>query len=120
MARSAATRKKARKPRAHSKSAAARAYLESKPDAGPTEIAEALKKRGIEITPAHVSNVKTTLKKAGRNGKAPKGRRGRRPEQGADGVVSLAGLLGARRFADSVGGVDKASELLRALAKLQA
>lgn len=120
MAKKATTRKKTRKPRANSKSAAVRAYLENKPDAGPTEIAGALKKQGIEISPAHVSNVKATLKKAGRNGKAVTGRRGRPAGKGANGVVSLAGLLEARTFVDNVGGIESAGELLRALAKLQA
>jgi hypothetical protein len=123
--------KKTRKKRANTKSGAIRAFLKRKPEAGPTEIANALKKRGINISPAHVSNVKAGLKKTAEsngashagngevavtNGRQP-GRRGRKPAPRD--VVSLGSLLEARKFAERVGGVDKASELLDALAKLQ-
>jgi hypothetical protein len=119
------TKPTTRKPRAKSKSGAVRAYLKKKPDAGPTEVANALKKKGINISPAHVSNVKAALRKraegssgvartAGANGRA--GRRGRRSSSDS---VSLGSLLAARRFAESVGGVDCAAELLDALTKLQ-
>jgi hypothetical protein len=116
---------KTRKPRAKSKSGAVRAYLTRKPDAGPTEVANALKKKGINISPAHVSNVKAALRKraegsngvgrtAGANDRA--GRRGRRASGDA---VSLGSLLEARRFAERVGGLEKASALLDALTKLR-
>jgi hypothetical protein len=120
-----ATVMKKRKPRANSKSGAVRAYLKRKPDAGPTEVSAALKKKGIIISPAHVSNVKAALRKAGEasgaNGEAVaangRARRGRKPA--ARDAVSLGSLLEARRFAERVGGLDKATELLDALAKLQ-
>ncbi len=115
--------KRTRTPRANSKSGAVRAYFEQHPEAGPTEVANALKKQGIEISAAHVSNVKAAMKrKAGMNGVAT-GRRGRRgrPAGGGGGsdVVSLGSLLEARAFAARVGGVEKASALVAALSKLQ-
>jgi hypothetical protein len=115
-----ATKKRTRKPRANSKSGAVRAYFEQHPEAGPTEVANALKKQGITISAAHVSNVKAAMKrKAGMNGRAI-GRRGRRgrPAGGSD-ALSLGSLLEARAFAARVGGVEKASALVAALAKLQ-
>lgn len=124
MTTDAAAKKKTRRPRANSKSGAVRAFLKRHPEAGPTEISKALKKKGIDISPAHVSNVKAALKKAEGGAVAANGkkqsRRGRRPGRagGAD-TVSLAGLLEARQFVDSVGGVEKASELIDALAKLR-
>jgi hypothetical protein len=122
---SAQTSKKSRKPRANSKSEAVRAYLKRKPNAGPTEIAKALKKKGINISPAHVSNVKAALRKqgegSGANGRSAgaNGRAGRRGRRASGDAVSLGSLLAARRFAESVGGVDRAAELLDALTKLQ-
>jgi hypothetical protein len=124
---------KPRKTRANSKSGAARAYLKRKPEAGPAQVVAALKKKGVEISPAQVSNVKARLRAerggdaataaADRNGQ-PAGRaggkrRGRPPGRQVADNVSLDGLFQAREFADRVGGVDQASALLEALAKLQ-
>jgi hypothetical protein len=118
-----ATKKKTRRPREDSKSGAVRAYLRRRPDAGPTAISKALKKRGIDISPAHVSNVKAALKKAEGGEAAATGngkRRGRPGRTSASGdVLSLASLLEARQFVESVGGVEKANELIGAIAKLQ-
>jgi hypothetical protein len=119
------TKPKTRKTRSKSKSGAVRAYLKIKPDAGPTEIARALKRKGIQISPAHVSNVKAALRKRGERAgpsggsSSSNGRAGRRGRRGASDAVSLGSLLAARRFAESVGGVDRAAELLDALTKLQ-
>ncbi len=127
----ATTTTKTRTKRANSKSGAIRAYLKRKPEAGPTAIVAALKKKGISISPAHVSNVKARLRTSGgangeahvanSNGATANGRggarRGRRPAP--QDVVSLGSLLEAREFASRVGGVEKASALLDALAKLQ-
>ncbi|MCC6492094.1 MAG: hypothetical protein IT424_03630 [Pirellulales bacterium] len=118
----AVTNKKTRRPRANSKSGAVRAYLKRKPNAGPTQVSKALKKKGIDISPAHVSNVKASLKKAAGGSGAPAATRGRgrrgRPVATAD-RVSLAGLIEARDFVKSVGGVERANELISALTKLQ-
>ena len=101
------------------KSEAIREYLKSKPDAGPTEVVNELKKKGITVAPALVSNVKAALR--GKKGGAKKGRPGRKPGRpaAASDSVSLASLIEARDFADKVGGVEKAQQLLRALGKLE-
>jgi hypothetical protein len=113
----AAATKKSRKPRAKSKSAAVRAYFDQHAAAGPTEVSKALKKQGIDISPAHVSNVKAGMKrKAGMNGGAT-GRRGR-PTRGGSDAISLSNLLEARSFVVRVGGIEEASALVAALAKL--
>ena len=118
--------KKTRRKRENSKSGAIRAYLKRKPEAGPPEIANALKKKGIEISPAHVSNVKAALRKsdeangdtpAAENGGPGRGRRGRKPAP--QDAISLGNLIEARAFATRVGGVEQARNLLAALAKLQ-
>ncbi|MEQ8849284.1 hypothetical protein [Botrimarina sp.] len=102
------------------KSAAIREYLADKPDAGPTEVVKELKKKGIDVAPALVSNVKAALrgKKGGKKRKKSKGKPGPKPRSGAD-TVSISSLIEARDFADKVGGVDKAQDLLRALGKLE-
>jgi hypothetical protein len=126
----AATTRKTRKLRAKSKSGIVRDYLKRRPDAGPTEVSAALKKKGISISPAHVSNVKATLRKAGESAAATSGaktlapvanghigRRSRKPAR--QGALSLSSLLEARKFAEKVGGLDRANELLDALMKLR-
>lgn len=92
-----------------SAAAAIRAYSEKHPDAKPKEIAEALKKRGIDIKPQYVSTIKTLDKN--RSGK--KGKR-----RGSKGSGSFETLLQAKRLAEQLGGVELAREALDALAKL--
>jgi hypothetical protein len=119
----AARRGKARRGRAGTKSTAIRTYIEKHPDAGPTAVSTALKKKGIDASPTLVSNVKARMNLgAGRpaaNGKPRRkpGRPGRRPAAGDS--VSIAKLIEARKFAASVGGVDEAVSLLQSLARLQ-
>ena len=113
-----AKKKKAGGP---NKSQAIRDYLKTHPKAGPTEVCKELKKKGLTLTPALVSNVKAAMlgKKRGK-----KKRRGAKPgpKPGARTVasdkVSLSDLVAASDFAEKVGGVDKAKALLAALGKL--
>ena len=123
-----APKKKKRGRPATNKSAAIRAYRQAHPEAGPTAVSAALKKRGIIVSAAHVSNVKATeLKKtakAGSHGAADNGSMRRKPgrpgrKPGASDAVSLGALIDARKFAAQVGGVDRAVNLLQSLAKLQ-
>lgn len=101
------------------KSAAIRDYLANKPDAGPTEVVKELKKKNIDVAPALVSNVKAALRgKKGGKRKGAKGKPGPKPRFTAD-TVSISSLVEAREFADKVGGVEKAQNLLRALGKLE-
>ena len=76
------------------KSAEVRQYITDHPDAGPTEIANALKK--LNITPNFVSNVKLKMKT--KNGKKP---------------GDFESLVAAAEFIKSCGGVDNAKEALR-------
>ena len=100
------------------KSAAIRDYLKSHPDAGPTQVCRDLKKsKNLDIAPALVSNVKAAL--AGKKG-GKKKRRGAKPGRPAGSSADrvLSSLIDARDFADKVGGVDQAIQLLKALDKL--
>ncbi|MEM6314755.1 MAG: hypothetical protein AAF743_11740 [Planctomycetota bacterium] len=105
------------------KSAAIRDYLKTKPDAGPTEVCKELKKKGIVVAPALVSNVKAALrgKKAGAKKKGKPGRKpGPKPgrKAAATDKVSISALVDAADFVEKVGGLDNAQALLKALGKL--
>ncbi|QDV72080.1 hypothetical protein [Botrimarina mediterranea] len=110
------------------KSEAIREYLKSHPDAGPTEVATELKKKGIDVALALVSNVKAAMlgrkkKKKKKKGAKPGPKTGRvgrpagRPAGPTD-KVSLSHLIEAQDFAAKVGGVEQAQALLKALGKL--
>jgi hypothetical protein len=96
------------------KSQAIRDYIEANPDAGPTEVAAALKKERIIVSPAMVSTVKLASKKKGRGRKKAAG--GAKP---ASDKIALSSLIQAKKMAESLGGVEKAQTALAALAKLQ-
>lgn len=105
-------KKKTRKKREVNKTAAVAELLASKKNASPKELAEALNAKGIDISAAYVSTIKTNLKKK----KGRKAGRGRR--SGGD-EVSLATLVEAKKLAEKLGGVEVAKQALDALARLQ-
>jgi adenylate kinase len=120
MAKKAATKKKAApKKRATkkkvNKSQVIRDYCDANPDAGPTEVAAALKKQRINVSPAMVSTVKTMAKKKKGRGRK-KAARGAGP---ASDKIALSSLITAKKMAESLGGIEKAQAALAALAKLQ-
>lgn len=87
------------------------------PSAKPAEIAEILNKRGIDVTPAYVSTIKSIRKRNGEpigaaTAAAPFKKRG----SGAD--ISLEELKVAKSLADQLGGIDHATKVLEALRKL--
>jgi hypothetical protein len=97
------------------KSAAIRDYKSSHKDAGPKQVAEALGKEGIKVTPAFVSTVLSNDKRRGRKGRRKGGgRRGGAPRSGG----ALATLIQAKKLSDQMGGIDKARAALDALAKI--
>lgn len=101
------------------KSQAIRDYNAKHPNDGPTAVTKALAAQGIKVTPPQVSNV---LSAAGKKTKGKK--RGPKPgsKRGAASStdkVSLDSLIDAQKFAEKVGGVDEAKQLIGALQKLQ-
>ncbi|WP_146572061.1 hypothetical protein [Botrimarina hoheduenensis] len=95
--------------------------MAANPKAGPTEVCNELKKKGIEVAPALVSNVKAAAaRKAGKKPrkKVAKKRGVGRPAGSVSDKVSLSSLIDAREFASKVGGVEQAEKLLKALSKL--
>ena len=85
--------------------------LAKNPKASPIEIPEGLKKNGISAQ--YVSTVKSSLK-----AKKPTKTAKKKVAKKSD-MVSLGDLVKASRLAEELGGVDKAQEMLNALAKLK-
>jgi hypothetical protein len=107
-----------------SKSQAVREYLAQHPTAMPKEIGPAIKAaHGIEVSSQMISMIKSTVRKGpkrrGRKAKAATmgatGRRGR-PSNGVR--FSIDDLVSAKKLAQQVGGVDRAQQLIQALARL--
>ena len=111
------TKKKVRRKRRGNKSQAIREYLEAHPDAGPTEVVEALKQRRMRVTPAMDSTTKWKLSQA--DGRSGNGRRGKKAAGGRTGQISVDSLMIAKRTAEQMGGVDELARAISALQKLQ-
>jgi hypothetical protein len=92
---------------ANSKAAKIRALLAERPDAKASEIVATLAAQKVKVTPAQVYNLKSTLGKAGANGKPAVKKSG-----------GYESLIQAKRLADAMGGVEKARAALDVLAKL--
>lgn len=119
MAKKKTATKRRPQKRTVNKSEEVRSYMASNPDAQPKEVAEALGKKGIKVTPQAVSTIKfNEAKKAGKKA----GRRGRpkgaKRTKGTNGTVQVDSLLKAKAFAAQMGGVDEAKQALDVLAKL--
>jgi hypothetical protein len=93
--------------RANSKAAKIRALLAERSDAKASEIVAALAAQKVKVTPAQVYNLKSTMGKAGGNGKPAAKKSG-----------GYESLIQAKRLADAMGGVEKARAALDVLAKL--
>jgi hypothetical protein len=100
------------KKRSVNKSAEIRGYLDENPTAGPTEIVDALAKKGVEVTPSFVSNIKSKTK----SGLGPR-RQGRAPVSA--GFTSVSALVGAKKLIDQMGGIDQAQQALDVLKRLR-
>ncbi len=90
--------------------------LAKNPKASPIEIAESLKNHGISAQ--YVSTVKSSLK-AKKPTKTAKKKVAKKTVAKKSDKVSLGDLVKASRLAEELGGVDKAQEMLNALAKLK-
>lgn len=96
------------------KSEEVRKYIGQHPDAGPTEVSEALKK--FSISPAFVSNIKTKMKNGGQKRKR---RRGRRPAAAKGNSGSAAeSVVAAARLIQLCGGAKEAGDAIRTAEKV--
>lgn len=90
-----------------------REYLEKNPAASPSEVVARLAAGGHHFTTSQVSTVKSNraLLTAGSGGTPPGNRQ-------PPNLITLENLLAAKQFRDSVGGPERAGELLDTLATL--
>lgn len=122
----------AKKTSGPNKSQAIREYYEAHPDAKPKAVVEALAAKGVVVTPAFVSTIKSTSINKGAK-PAAKGKRG--PKPGASvkapkvaaakpaaakstGGVSIDTLIKAKGLVKELGGIDNAMSALAALKRL--
>ena len=98
------------------KSEEIRQALKANSAAGPTEIAKLLSDKGIKVTPAMVSTVKNNVKTS----KFKRGRKGKklgRPVGNGSRTSGFAEVESTIVFVKSVGGVDKAKQLIALMEK---
>ncbi|MCC9643481.1 hypothetical protein LOC71_14445 [Rhodopirellula sp. JC740] len=123
----------AKKSGGPNKSQAIRDYYTANPSAKPMEVAAELGKKGIDVTPAFVSTVKSTTmgksaKKSARKSaaKSPaakktgakRGRPAGSTSKAASNEVSLDSLLQVKKIVEEMGSVQDAKNALTALEKL--
>ncbi|HEY5313184.1 MAG TPA: hypothetical protein VIK18_11720 [Pirellulales bacterium] len=114
-----------RKKRRSNKSALIREYFGVHPDAGPTEVVNAMAEKKVKVTPTLVSNVKARMSKSGSSTakRGPKsGRRGPgRPPRNPVGeaTFSMSLLVEAKRLAEQAGSLDAARQAIDALSQLE-
>ena len=140
MAKKTATTKKRTAPKASvNKTQEIKKALAAAPDKKPKEISEALTAKGVDVSPAYVSTIKTNLKaKTGAPKKkvAPKQKAGktsltakkkvakkkatkkRAPKAAPVTDITYEQLKKAKEMAQQLGGTEKAKEALAALAQL--
>ena len=93
-----------------------RAYYAANPGAKPKEVSAQLKKKGISVTPAFVSTIRSTSKKRGKIGRP--GRPVGSVSKTRNGQVSVDTLLAAKELVDQMGGISQAKTAINALEKL--
>ncbi len=100
------------------KSQAIRDYVAANPEAGPTEISKALSATGVSVSPSFVSLVRNKSGGGSKKRGPKRGGKARAVRSNAASSVSIEDLKAAKRFAEKVGGVDKARETLSALSTI--
>jgi hypothetical protein len=128
-----------RPAKAVTKTQAVKQYLAKHPDAKPLEVARVMKTRGIEITPKHISVIKTSLKAKARSAK-PAAPAPTKPIAPAPAKVAVAGaamsqppatektaeketvpvadLRAAKQFVQQLGGLEQVQRVIALLAEL--
>jgi hypothetical protein len=91
--------------------------LAATPSMSPKEIATALTAKGVNVTPAYVSTIKTSLK-AKKAAKKKVGRKKRASKAAPATGITFDQLRRAKEMAQQLGGVENAQEALSALSEL--
>jgi len=116
----------AKKTRRGEKTAAVHEYMNAHPEAMPIEIATALTKQGITITPGHVSAIKGKLKMAG-NGKKKAAKPARKPAPAPAAVekpatngrtITLEQVKKVAQTVKAMGGYQRMIEVLEVIKEL--
>ncbi len=119
-----------KKTGAPNKSQAIREYYKAHPKAKPKEVASELKKKGINVSTAFVSTIRSNSKRKktiGKPGRPPgkkSVRRGRPVGSGGSRTarggqeVSIESLLKIKRMVEEMGGINETRTALTALEKL--
>lgn len=102
------------------KSELIREYYKSNPNAGPTEIARAISEQGYPVSPAHVNQALSGMrKKRRRKGRGrPLGSKGKRAASSPSSNRALDQLTLAADFCKACGGVDTAIGVLNSLKQI--
>ena len=103
------------------RSQAIRDYKAKHPDKGPSEIAAALSKRGMKVSPNLVSMaLKPPKKGAKKTGSKQRRTAKRRIARTSNHGSGIAALMRAKAFAQEMGGIEQAKRVLAELERLQA
>jgi hypothetical protein len=115
----------AKKSSGVNKSKAIREYYEANPRAKPMEVSEALKKKGITVSPGFVSTIRSTSKSKKGKKKSTRARASKvtprsRPAAGATSKadVSIESLVKLKSVVSELGGIDKTRNVLDGLETL--
>jgi hypothetical protein len=116
----------AKKTHRGEKTAAVKEYMNAHPEAMPVEIAAALTKQGITITPGHVSAIKGKLKKAGNGKKATKPApvvisapaAVEKPSTTSGGTITLDQVKMVAHTIKSLGGTQRVEEVLEVIKEM--
>lgn len=107
---------KKRAKKSVNKSVAIREHVGKFPEDGPSAISEALAKRGIKVTPAFVSTVKSNDR---RKSGGAKRRKARRPEaSGSLDDATIMALKNAKKLVEEAGSIAAAKAALDNYGKL--
>ncbi|MBC8876703.1 MAG: hypothetical protein H8E44_45320 [Planctomycetes bacterium] len=98
------------------KSQAIRDFIAANPDAAPKDVESALGKKGIKVSSGLVCTVRANAK--GKPKKVAAKKTVAAKKAPASDEISLGALLGAKKLAQQLGGVDAANKAINALAQL--
>jgi hypothetical protein len=115
----AAKRGRSAKGAAHGSKADAirEAFNRLGPSSRARDIIADLAKQGMEVTSAHVSNVRARMESEGKSARRAAGGAARGGSGGGE-TVSIEKLVQAKNMAEKLGGIESARRMLDALAKL--
>lgn len=94
------------------KTQAIKAALAANRKMGPKEISTLLREQGVDVSPAYVSTIKTSVKK--KKG----GKKAAVAKKAASSDNSYASLIAAKKLVEEIGSVEEAKKAIDALGKL--